>query len=168
MFTTIYLFLVAPILVFLLNLLAAARIWRYSVLGAVCVVLLSPLAGIWALIRFWNEPEVRVRLPLIVSLLIFGMWFSAFTYGVSEGERELAHHRNMPHESDAQMQARFDSELSKLPLQSGHADIAPAKTDIDVPSHFRFVPRVHLMALYAKFGTLIDKSTSGWMVHESV
>src|SRR5438876_474592 len=114
-FTTVYLFLIAPILAFLFNLLAAVRIWRYSVMGSLCVVFLSPLAGIWALIRFWNEPEARVRLPLIVSLLIFGVWFGVFAHGVSEGERELAHHRNMPHETDAQMQARFTSELSKLP-----------------------------------------------------
>lgn len=168
MFTTVYLFLVAPILVFLLDLLAAVRIWRHSVLGSLCVVFLSPLASIWALIRYWNEPEVRVRVPLIASLLIFGVWWGVVLHGVSEGERELAHRRNMPHESDAQMQARFASELSQLPLKSGRVDIASGKADIDVPGHFRFVPRVHLMALYAKFGTLIDKSTSGWMVHESV
>ncbi len=168
MFTTIYLFLIAPILAFLFNLLAAARIWRHSVLGALCVVFRSPLAGLIALIRYWKDPEVRVRFPLIASLLIFGAWWGFLIYGVSEAENEMAHRRNMPHESDAQVQARFDAELSKLPLKSGRVEIAKGDADIDVPGHFRFVPRINLMALYAKFGTLIDKSTSGWIVHESV
>lgn len=168
MLTTLYLFLVAPILVFLLNLLAAARIWRFSVLGALCVIFFSPLAGLWALIRYWNEPEARVRVPLLASLLIFGAWFGVFAHGVSEGSAELVRHRNMPHESDAQVQARIAADLSKLPMKTGRVELAKGKADIDVPSHFRFAPRTVIMALYAKYGTLIDKTTAGWMVHESV
>jgi len=168
MLTTLYLFLVAPIIVFLLNLLAAARIWRHSVLGALCVIFFSPLAGLWALIRYWNEPEVRVRVPLLASLLIFGVWIGVFAHGVSEGTAELARHRNMPHESDAQVQARIAADLSRLPMKGGRVELAKDKADIDVPSHFRFARRAVIMALYAKYGTLIDKTTAGWMVHESV
>src|SRR6516225_1608500 len=168
MFTTLYVFLVAPILVFLLNLLAAVRIWRYSVLGALCVVFFSPLASLLALIRYWNEPEAKVRLPLLASLLIFGAWVGVFAHGISEGADELARHRNMPHESDAQVQARIAADLSNLPMNGGRVELAKDKADIDVPSHFRFARRAVIMALYSKYGTLIDKTTAGWMVHDSV
>lgn len=172
MLTTVYLLFAIPILGFLFTLLAAIRVGRRTLLGGIAVFFLAPLSTLWALFRYWNEPELKARFPLLGSLFFASAWIAISLYANTHADvitADSARRRaSQPHESGEEIQARYNEALKNLPLQTGHVELDNAGARLDVPTHFRFVDRTHVRLLSVKFGGFLDHTTSGWMVHETV
>jgi uncharacterized membrane-anchored protein len=171
MFSALYLFLVAPIIVWLLNSLVAVRVGRVNLIEGLCVFFLWPVGGIWSLVVHWRDPAVKIRVPMLLALAIAAVWLSVYISGAREArefEAYNARRQTSASESVLAKQLRLSVEVANLPMQSGPVDIASAHARIDVPAHFRFVDRGALETLFRKFDDELDPTTVGWLVHESV
>jgi uncharacterized membrane-anchored protein len=172
MFSAVYLFLAAPIIVWLLNCLVAVRVGRVNLIEGLCVFFLWPVGGIWSMIAHRRDPGVKIRVPMLLALVISGVWLSVYISGL-RGEREYlaaynARHQAAGAESTLAKQLRLSVAVANLPFRAGAVDVASAHARIDVTAHFRFVDRAALESLYRQFDDELDASTVGWLVHESV
>ena len=173
--TWIYLWFALPLLAGLFYLLAVAKILRDNVLLGLVMLIFWP-AGIYAMVRYWGDPEGDIRGRMLPACVLFTAWiallFADIHISPPHGTRSAATASRFPSGADDDNeiadQLRLTTAVAELPIRSGVAAIAPAKASVAIPTHFRFVERSALETLYAKLDNTLDPATVGWLVHESV
>ena len=81
MFTALYLLAALPLVAGLLYLLALVRVWRSNQMLAIVMLLFWP-AGLYALVRYWNQKDEGVRTPLLASFVVFAVWLGFIVWGL--------------------------------------------------------------------------------------
>ena len=159
----------------LIYLFTVTRVWQASRKLAVGMMLFMP-TGLYVLVRYWNDREIGVRVPLLAAFAMFGVsWvllapdlrrLEVYANEADAGAMSPAPKARVADAVDDRL--RLSIALAKLPQRGGRVEIEPAKAAIEVPPHFRFVDRAGLLALYAEIGTEPEPSSVGWLVHEDV
>lgn len=161
----------------LIYLFAVARLWSSNKGLAIGALLFLPI-GLYALVRYWNDKDVSVRVPLLAAIALFGVSWGLFARDLQQLERYASEEgvEGAVSPVSAKLRAsdalddklRLSIALAKLPLRNGRVEIAPAPAAIEVPPHFRFIDRAGLETMYQEIGGSLEHSTVGWLVHESV
>jgi len=173
MFTTVYLIFALPVLAGLFYLLAIVRILRANLLLGLLMLFFAP-AGLYALFRYWGDPEADIRARMLPALAMIGIWIGIgfhVTKRVDDDQgrqASVAQGASAETENSIDRQLRLSTALSALPMRSGTIPLFRAGARLEVPAHFRFVDRASLAALYSKFDDALDRTKVGWLVHESV
>jgi uncharacterized membrane-anchored protein len=159
-------------------LLAVTRVWQASKGLAIGMLLLSPI-GLYVLVRYWNDKDLGVRMPLLAAIALFGVSWALFLRDAQELQRyadatAAIEGATPPMPARTRGGGALDDKLrlsialAKLQPRGGRVEIAPAAAALDVPAHFRFIDRDGLQALYEEVGGSLNPSSMGWLVHESV
>lgn len=175
MFTALYLLAALPLVAGLLYLLALVRVWRSNQVLAIVMLLFWP-AGLYALVRYWNEKDEGVRMPLLAAFAVFAVWLGFLAWGLTyqpPAAAQMAQDGNDEEETPADddgigARVRRSVALANLPSSSGRVDFPSAHASIDVPAHFRFIDRDALVKAFAGTDEEPGEQSIGWLVHERV
>jgi uncharacterized membrane-anchored protein len=172
----LYLFAALPIVAGLLYLLALVRVWRSNQMLAILMLLLWPI-GLYALVKYWNEKDEGVRMPLLASFAIVAVWLGFIAWGLAYQPPVSAQMAEGGYEEEEEAsaddggigaQVRRSVALANLPSSTGRVDFPAAHASIDVPEHFRFIDRDALVKAFAGTEDEPGEQSIGWLVHERV
>ena len=164
-----------PVLFGVAYLFGAMRIHRHDRRLGVLSFLLLPV-GVYATVRYWRAEDDNPRVPVLVALALAGVWLGmlAFTVGAGSGEdvagesRESGEYAQGAGDDATSASARRSVSLAGLPYRRGIVELADVQAQIDVPTHFRFVPAAALRAAGLAPGAVPHAKSIGWIVHEGV
>jgi uncharacterized membrane-anchored protein len=171
MSATSFAIFVLPVLFGVAWLLGAIRIHRNEPRLGKLSFLLMPV-GVYATLRYWKAEDDNPRVPVLVGLILFGIWLGVLAFGGGEPRAK--------HAGDEAGSARSEDEdptgagargavaLATLPYRRGIVDLAEVQAQLDVPTHFRFVPAAALRAAGLDPGNVPYAVSIGWIVHERV
>jgi len=176
MFTALYLLAALPLVAGLLYLLALVRVWRSNQMLAIVMLLFWPV-GLYALVKYWNEKDEGVRTPLLASFGVFAVWLGFIAWGLGYQPPAPAQMAEGGYDEEEEApaedggigaQVRRSVALANLSGSTGRVDFPSAHASIEVPMHFRFIPRDALVKAFSGTDEEPGEQSIGWLVHERV